>query len=232
MAINLNLSFKACFDILPDFAHDVGLTLSLPWLTLSLNAGLSAGVLLLNSLSKKSSRLQGLLRALRFLEWVTDDTKTAKFRQKKIDATIYAFFATAIPCFSMALSTLSCSSIVDAQPHDDSEPTAVSGQYLLARPAVECWRSPHQSVAIAASVFLVFYVLVLPCSFVYLLFRVGAGGVRVNDAKFKRKFGFLYMRYETNKFFWHLVFYCAQTLLILIRNFAMNVDPELQVPCT
>ena len=50
-------------------------------------------------------------------------------------------------------------------------------------------------LSVVAVAFVLFYALVMPACMVYVLFILGRDGERLNSIHFRKRYGFIYLRY-------------------------------------
>ena len=72
-----------------------------------------------------------------------------------------------------------------------------------------CWEGEHRLLSAVASVFVLFYALLMPAAVAYALFVIGRDGARLNSAHYKARYGFVYLRYVCMQHRMVLLFLCA-----------------------
>ena len=102
---------------------------------------------------------------------------------------------------------------------------ASAGSYLAADPSIVCWESAHIRLCGVAAVFVLFYLLCMPISVAYVLLQSGGNGVREECKDYKAKYGFLYVRFEGNSFFWHLIVMAQQLSINIALEFGGGLLP-------
>ena len=207
--LNLNLTLKDCFLRIP-YRIEWGLFVSVPWCTMCLNLIFWMVVKLLGS---KMAWIH------RCFNWMADEKEQTRYKNSLIADVWYVFYATTIPCFAEALLVFKCDPLHDAidTPH-----------FLRVQPSLICWQSEHIFLLVMAVMILVFYIIGMPCTLAYLLFKVGHG--QRDTPQFRARYGFIYARYRYDRFWWHLVVLLRQAAIIAVRTFAVSSSVLVQVP--
>ena len=76
-----------------------------------------------------------------------------------------------------------------------------------------------------AAVFVLFYLVCMPISVAYVLLQSGGNGVRQDSKEYKAKYGFLYMRFESHCYFWHLIVMAQQLSINIALEFGGGLLP-------
>ena len=85
-------------------------------------------------------------------------------------------------------------------------------QMLLADPSVTCWEGSHTAVVVVSIALVFLYVIGIPTGFLILL-RYGRQRDKLRDPNWLGRYGFLYLRYESDMYLWEIV--------LLMRRFAL-----------
>ena len=124
-----------------------------------------------------------------------------------------------IPTTAKAVSIFSCRPLFE----DIS-----AGSYLASNPSIVCWEGAHIRLCGFAALFVLFDLICLPASVGFVLLKTGANGVRQNSQEYRAKYGFLYMRFEGDFYYWHIIVVAVQFWIILAIEFGGGLAPLLK----
>mmetsp|Transcript_31463 Transcript_31463/g.74760 ORF Transcript_31463/g.74760 Transcript_31463/m.74760 type:complete len:1288 (-) Transcript_31463:217-4080(-) len=100
-------------------------------------------------------------------------------------------------------------------------------EYLVAGPSVLCWQGPHWGYLALSSFGLIIYTAGVPTLF-FMILRYGKIHNLFRNSRFMRQWGWLYLRYEKEWYFWEVVIMIRRGLLVVVLVTCRTV-PSIQL---
>jgi len=93
--------------------------------------------------------------------------------------------------------------------------------YMVGAPGVVCYEGDHVKLMVLASIAMVVYSIGWPL-FLFFAFRISSRKFLLYNANFKGLLGFLYTRFELDRFWWHMVIVTHKLVMVMIKTFIFN----------
>eukprot|EP00191_Tetraselmis_sp_GSL018_P017914 CAMPEP_0177586998 /NCGR_PEP_ID=MMETSP0419_2-20121207/5393_1 /TAXON_ID=582737 /ORGANISM="Tetraselmis sp., Strain GSL018" /LENGTH=1998 /DNA_ID=CAMNT_0019076971 /DNA_START=225 /DNA_END=6221 /DNA_ORIENTATION=- len=100
-------------------------------------------------------------------------------------------------------------------------------KFVSAGPSVLCWEGAHFAYVVLGLIGLIVYTFGIPTAF-FLVLRYGRVYNLFHQERFKRQWGWLYLRYEREWYFWEIVIMARRGLLVVVLVSCQSV-PSLQL---
>eukprot|EP00873_Tetraselmis_striata_P002301 jgi/Tetstr1/422565/TSEL_013373.t1 len=100
-------------------------------------------------------------------------------------------------------------------------------KYMISAPPIPCWDTWHIGYAVISVLFLVIYTVGIPLGFMGIL-TYGKVHNLLRNERFMRRFGWLYLRYERQWYWWEFSILMRRGLLVFTLVLAQRL-PSLQI---